>query len=120
MKDVAESEHDQDTESRNKSTAAIDSSLRDKDIVHSITSGTDLSDHPQKPHSLPSKLVKNDTVVNSNDSMEVEFDSNDLDNAKHTLDMEESDEIDYLANDNDDTTETTGTDNEDEENINNA
>ena len=90
LKDVAESEHGQDTESRNKSKAAIDSSLRDKDIVHSVTSGTDLSDHPQKPHSLPSKLVKNDTVVNSNDSMEVEFDSNDLDNAKQILDMEYS------------------------------
>ena len=90
LKDVAESEHDQDTESRNKSTASIDSSLRDKDIVQSVKSGTDLSDHPQKPHSLPSKLIKHDTVVNSNDSMEVEFDSNDLDNAKHTLYMEYS------------------------------
>ena len=75
LKDVAETEHGQDTESRNESKAAIDSSLRDKDIVHS---GKDLSDHPQKLHSLPSKLVKNDTVVNSNDSMEVEFDSNEI------------------------------------------
>ena len=96
LKDVAESEDDQDTENRNKSTASIDSSLTDKDIVHFVKSGTDLSDHPQKPHSLPSKLIKNDTVVNSNDSMEVEFDSNDLDNAKHTLDMEYS-EIEKIS-----------------------
>ena len=89
LKDVVESEHGQDTE-RNKSTASIDSSLRDKDIAQSVKSETDSSNHPQKPRSLPSKLIKHDTVVNSNDSMEVEFDSNDLDNAKHKLDMEYS------------------------------